>query len=266
MSKKRKNRPKRKRQRSHSAPSVERIDISISELEDILEHAKTVLSESEYTTLHAAMETLHFLTCELDKKRVSVQRLKQMLFGAATETTRGVMDRILNDEQPEKSDDDEQKKKSGDNADGSTEVRQKAKGHGRNGAGAYSGAQTVRCQHDSLKPGDQCPKCDKGTVYETAEPGRLVRVTGQAPLGATVYELQKLRCNLCGEIFAAQAPKGVGTEKYDAESASMIALLKYGSGVPFNRLERLQGSLGIPLPAATQWDIVEHSAGMTIQR
>lgn len=36
----------------------------------------------------------------------------------------------------------------------------------------------------------------------------------------------------------------------------MIALLKYGSGVPFNRLERLQGSLGIPLPASTQWDIL----------
>jgi hypothetical protein len=41
----------------------------------------------------------------------------------------------------------------------------------------------------------------------------------------------------------------------------MIALLKYGSGLPFNRLEGLQGSLGIPLPAATQWDIVKDSGG-----
>jgi hypothetical protein len=37
----------------------------------------------------------------------------------------------------------------------------------------------------------------------------------------------------------------------------MIALLKYGSGLPFNRLEGLQGNLGIPLPASTQWDIVQ---------
>ena len=36
----------------------------------------------------------------------------------------------------------------------------------------------------------------------------------------------------------------------------MIALLKYGSGVPFHRAEKLQASLGIPLPASTQWDIV----------
>jgi hypothetical protein len=40
----------------------------------------------------------------------------------------------------------------------------------------------------------------------------------------------------------------------------MIALMKYGSGVPFNRLQRLQGNLGIPLPAATQWEIVEEVA------
>jgi hypothetical protein len=40
----------------------------------------------------------------------------------------------------------------------------------------------------------------------------------------------------------------------------MIALLKYGSGLPFHRLEQLQGSLGIPLPAATQWEIVAEVA------
>jgi hypothetical protein len=37
----------------------------------------------------------------------------------------------------------------------------------------------------------------------------------------------------------------------------MIGLLKYGSGLPFNRLEGLQGDLGVPLPASTQWEIVE---------
>jgi hypothetical protein len=36
----------------------------------------------------------------------------------------------------------------------------------------------------------------------------------------------------------------------------MIGLLKYGSGLPFNRLQRLQGNCEIPLAASTQWDIV----------
>ncbi|MCP4237729.1 MAG: IS66 family transposase, partial [Aestuariibacter sp.] len=64
----------------------------------------------------------------------------------------------------------------------------------------------------------------------------------------------------CGEIFIADTPPGIGEEKYDAASAAMIALLKYGSGMPFNRLEQLQGSCGIPLPASTQWEIAEQMA------
>jgi len=234
---------------------IERIDLDRSELEGILAHAKTALSEEEYAKLHAAMETLIFLTAELEKNRVSVQRLKQLLFGATTETTRKVIERILDDA-------GKAKPSAGSTAAGGQQASppEKAPGHGRNGAQAYVGAQTVRVPHESLKPGDPCPSCKKGTVYQTAEPARLVRIRGQAPLGATVYELQRLRCNLCGEVFTAQTPAGVGPAKYDAESASMIALLKYGSGLPFNRLERLEGSLGIPLPAATQWEIIEHSA------
>jgi len=73
-------------------------------------------------------------------------------------------------------------------------------------------------------------------------------------LQATVYKLQKLRCGLCSKIFTAKAPKDIGSEKYDAKSVSMMAILKYGSGVPFNRLQRLQETLGIPLSASTQWE------------
>jgi hypothetical protein len=98
-------------------------------------------------------------------------------------------------------------------------------------------------------------------VYASCEPGLIVRLTGQAPIGGAVYELEKLRCSLCGEVFSAEAPEGVGQEKYDAESAAMIGLLKYGAGLPFHRLERLQENLEIPLPAATQWEIVAQTVG-----
>ncbi len=229
------------------------MELDRRELEAILVRAKTALSDEEYTKLRAAIETLAFLTQELEKKQVSVQRLKQLLFGATTETTRKVMERLLEETGKERTSGDEAAQ--GQEA----EAAEKAPGHGRHGAEEYVGAEKIRVPHESLKPGDPCPKCQKGTVYESVEPGHLVRIKGQAPLGATVYEVQKLRCHLCGEIFTAQPPPEVGTQKYDAESASMIALLKYGTGLPFNRLERLEGSLGIPLPAATQWEIVENS-------
>ena len=259
--KRRRRQPSSARRRS-SKPAEsngpERIELDRSELEAILEHAKTAaLSEDEYDKLYAAMETLIYLTQELEKNRVSVQRLKKLLFGATTEKTQKVMEKLLNQAEKEKGSDNDDAKNN------ASEAQKKAKGHGRNGAEAYTGADKVRVPHESLKPGDTCPNCKKGTVYESVKPGHLVRVRGQAPLGATVYELQKLRCNLCGKIFTAKAPPEVGPDKYDAESASMIALLKYGSGLPFNRLEKLQGGLGIPLPAATQWEIVRRSAGVT---
>jgi hypothetical protein len=40
----------------------------------------------------------------------------------------------------------------------------------------------------------------------------------------------------------------------------MVALLKYGTGLPFHRRERLQADLQIPLPASTQWEMVAETA------
>jgi transposase len=133
-------------------------------------------------------------------------------------------------------------------------------GHGRNGASAFSGADRRPIRHARLTSGDLCPECEKGKAYAQKEPKVLVRVIGQAPLTATVYELERLRCNACGQVFTAEEPEGIGPEKYDETTAAMIAQLKYGSGVPFNRLEKLQYNLGVPMPATTQWEIVEEAA------
>ncbi len=113
-------------------------------------------------------------------------------------------------------------------------------GHGRHGANAFPTARKVNIAHPTLKHGDRCPDCGKGNVYGQKEPKVLVRIAGQPPLAANVYSLERLRCGACGQIFTAQEPEGVGPEKYDETATAMIAQLKYGSGVPFNRLEQLE--------------------------
>ena len=235
---------------------MERVEVNMEELQALLERAKTaVLEERDYNQLKAAVETLGYLTQIIEDKKTTIQRLRQILFGASTETSRNVLKTGGEQTAGEQSEGP-----TADNRDRHREESQNnSKGHGRNGAEAYRGATTIKVSYDLLKPGDHCPECQKGKVYHNT-PGYLVRIVGQAPLAATVYELEKLRCNLCGEIFTAEAPQGVGPQKYDETSASMIALLKYGSGVPFNRLEQLQGNIGIPLPASTQWEIVEEMA------
>ena len=201
-----------------------RVDVNLEELDRVLDHAREApLSEPDYDKLKGA---LHALAGMLAKPRT-------------TEKTSSVV------EQPE--------------------VPRPAemdplKGHGRNGAPAYTGAKKTSVPHPTLHAGDACPGCQTGKVYPQKEPRTLVRILGQAPLAATVYELDRLRCNLCGEVFTAPEPEGIGSEKYDETTAAMIALLKYGSGMPFYRLEKLEDLMGIPLPASTQWEIVEEAA------
>ena len=106
-------------------------------------------------------------------------------------------------------------------------------GHGRKGAEAFVGARQVAIAHQSLKHGDRCPECGKGNVYGQKEPQALVRIVGQAPLAATVYSLERLRCGACGQVFTAQEPEGVGPEKYDETAAAMIAQLSTAAALHF---------------------------------
>ena len=201
-----------------------RVDVNLQELDQIIDHAREVpLSESESAKLK---EALHALAGMMPQPR-------------ATEKTSAVFSPTDTPEQQSK---------------------EKPKGHGRNGSSSYTGAKKVAVPHPTMKPGEPCAGCLKGKVYPQKEPRTLVRVVGQAPLAATVFELDRLRCNLCGEVFTAPEPEGVGPEKYDETTAAMIALLKYGSGMPFYRLEKLEHLLGIPLPASTQWEIAEEAA------
>jgi len=229
-----------------------RLDLTRADLDTLLTRARPALTDEEYGQLQALVETFRFVTALLADRTTTLARLRQILFGVTTEKTRQVMKQVDLDEGPRRPDPE---------AAPDGRVPPARHGHGRNGAGTYAGARRLAIAHPSLTSGDRCPGCATGTLYAGA-PGVLVRLVGQAPIAATVYALEKLRCHLCGEVFTAPAPAGVGAEKYDPTAASMIALLKYGSGLPFYRLAGLQASVQIPLPPSTQWDIVQQTAAV----
>jgi transposase len=208
-----------------------RIDVNLDELDRVLDGARQApLSEADYEKVKDA---LHAMAAMLVRPR-------------NTEKTSAVLDEV-------------QATTTNRAAQPDTSAPPRA-GHGRHGAEAFGSAQKIAIAHQSLKHGDRCPECGQGNVYGQKEPKVLVRMVGQAPLAGTVYSLERLRCGVCGQVFTAQVPEGVGPEKYDETAAAMIAQLKYGSGIPFYRLEQLEDQLGIPLPAATQWEIVEEAA------
>jgi transposase len=129
-------------------------------------------------------------------------------------------------------------------------------GTGRLGAVAYAGARRVECRHEELAVGQRCPVCGQGTLYELP-PGVEIRIDGHALLSAVRYELEKLRCSACGQIFTASLPAGVGDEKYSARARAVLAVSRYYLAVPGYRLQRDQAMLGVPVPDATQWDEIE---------
>jgi hypothetical protein len=243
---------------------IERMNMNKAELDALLERAQRVLAEEDYTKLKAIVETLVFLTHMVEDRTTSIQKLRQMLFGAKTEKTRDLVP-----DAPKAATETGQEQSgasqllvSDTGGEQGQKPAEKPNGHGRNGASAYTGATVIEIRHETLKGGDPCPLCKKGKVYPSVKPQVLVRIVGQPMLGATVYKRESLRCNLCLEIFTARAPEGVGDKKYDEASGSIIALMRYGNGFPFHRLENFQKSLGIPLPASTQWEIVSEVAGI----
>jgi transposase len=245
----------RKKHKPSAPPSLglpPEVELDLKELAAIVERTqKEPLNAEEHAKLKVAMATLAttleivaVLRAELQSKRTSIERLRGMLFGTRTEKTIQVLGK---EGEPE-------------GAAGATAQRNRPPGHGRNGAAAYCGAEHIHIPHPHLAGGDACPGCQRGKVYPLESPAQLVRITGMAPLGARVYACDRLRCNLCGEVYTAAAPEGVGSQKYDASATSMVGLLKYGTGLPFNRIEKLQAAMRIPLPAATQWDLVKGAA------
>ncbi|WP_224373231.1 IS66 family transposase [Hyalangium versicolor] len=225
----------------------QQLEVSCVELAAIVERTRDgALGAEDFAKLKAAMDTLAFLQAELQAKGTSIARLRQLLFGAPTEKTRAVLKKTG--------------KKPPVGAEGGQQEKAKRPGHGRHGAAAYTGADRQKVSHTTLQGGDTCQGCLKGKVYPLQEPAVLVRVTGMAPLTATVWECDRLRCNLCGQVYTAAPPEGVGTQKYDESATAMTGLLKYGTGLPFHRIEKLQEGLGVPLPASTQWELVKEAA------
>ena len=227
----------------------ELVNATQAELDELLTLAKTTFPTRQYELLEGVLGTFVYVMQALQNAKTSLKRFRQMLFGARTESKRNVLDHGASTV-------GEPPLAEGDHDAKPPVLAPSAQvGHGRNGAQAYCDSPVVEVDLPDLHSGELCPQCATGKVYDSP-PKIIVKVIGQPPLAATIFKLQQLRCRLCDATYTAPMPDGTASPKYDHSCASMLALLRYGSGMPFYRLEGLQGSLNVPLPDATQWEIV----------
>ena len=249
------------------------VNASTAQLDELVGLAKTrtVFSAEQYLLLEQVLATFVLVMLALQNAKTSIKRFRQMLFGARTESLGNVLKgNVLKGDVLKDDVLTAQASQAGlvalrqDQATAAldqpaplvkTRTKPPAPGHGRIGAQAYSDAPVAEVAVAELQAGDACPECTTGRVYDSP-PRTIVKVVGQSPLAATVYKLQRLRCRLCDAVFTGPMPGGISAGKYDHSCASMLALLRYGSGMPLYRLQGLPASLNVPLPDATQWEIV----------
>ena len=256
------------------------IDMEEAEVEQLIDKAeKGALDAADQKRLVPLLKTLVWLERTLLETRISLSKLRRILFGKKTEKRpRKPRDPGTGSDGGGSGSDGggtgaDADSGSNDPPTGTTAPSSgmpqgeqtgesntsKPRGHGRRGAADYPGATTVCCTHDLYRPGDRCPLCERSRLYVFRSLVRL-RFTAQPLVLVTRFELEQLRCGACGALWTAPMPPEAGQETYDVSVKVNLALAHYHLGLPFKRIESFQAMLGMPLSDATQWDLVEQVA------
>ena len=260
------------------------IEIEGATVERLIDRAQQgLLDAADQKQIVPLLRSLVWLQRTLFETRISLSKLKKILFGKRTEkpmrkpqdppggSTEGGQE---SGETPPSADGlanppasrtdtpadtpPDTRASEGSSANGGSDATP-PRGHGRLGAADYPGAEQIFCIHGEFQTGDFCPECERGRLYPSRPLVRL-RFDGQPLAKVTHYELEQLRCGTCGTLFAARLPPEAGEETYAVSLKVNLAVAHYHLGLPFKRIESFQHLLGMPLPDATQWDLVEQVA------
>lgn len=241
----------------------ELVTIDLAQVRAVHERIKPELGEADYQLLCSETDVLEMVMRELRKRGATIARLRSMLGQRSSEKMADVVGNAATEQAASSTpQSDSAPGESNDSSTGAAPQstsgntpQRKRKGHGRIPASCYE-CEVNAVAHPTLCAGQQCPDCAHGTLYDTHDPAPVVIIVGQPLLAAERFEAQCLRCNSCGKQHTAPLPERARGPKYTESAAATIAWAHYMLGLPFHRLETAQGFVGVPLPAATQWQIV----------
>ena len=229
---------------------------SRSEVEGLIRQIRqTNLDPSAKDKIERLLRTILMMVNLLEKKNTSITKLKKLIFGKKSERNKhgksggGTKSEDARDNpatEPEPVDSPEKNEQT-------TQAR--AGGHGHRAISEYHGAAVVECSINDLEAGDECPgEGCRGHLYDLKAPKHLLQFRSEPLINATVYKCEVLRCSSCQQRYEASPPAGVRNETYDATCDATIAVMKYGMGMPWKRMEEMQGMRGVPLSATTLWE------------
>lgn len=144
-----------------------------AEIESLIEQIRgTNLDPRAKDKVERLLRTVLTLVELLQPKHTSIKKLREMIFSKRTERHRARKAEGREKVDEFEKSDDNRPKAAGDQ-DARAELRaiesgrkSKWKGPGRHAASDYSGAKIVKCRHEGLKAGDDCPASCGGWLYE----------------------------------------------------------------------------------------------------
>lgn len=234
--------------------------INPSEVETLIKKIEqTTLSEQDKRMITRLLRTLLYVVGLLQEKKVTLLRLKELVFGKKSEKMKR-----REGEKDEPKDEPERGVQEGGKGDGSQrpknehlegvegEKPERKPGHGRRPSSEYPGARKVHCRHQQLVSGSPCPSPScRGKVYGE-RPHQFIQFTGQPAIQATQYEQEVVRCRECGAVYEAPLPEGVSAKKWDETADAQIAIERHAKYTPSYRTARTQEMCGVALPESVQ--------------
>src|SRR5262249_27948041 len=123
--------------------ALELVDVDSDRLEEVLRRAERSLDEKDAALVRAGFESYAYVTELVEDKNPTIRRLRQLFFGARTEKTEAVVGSKTGRTEATAPPDaaSEIESAAGKGTPDVSDVAAVSKGHGRNGAEAYRGAE-----------------------------------------------------------------------------------------------------------------------------
>jgi transposase len=239
----------------------------MTEVEAALARVQAQLEPKDFELFRRLVNTLAAVTAIVSSQRAMLARLRRLFGLSSSEKSRDVLGKDKC--RDTSSSTDSPASGVGGNADmneGASETPPaddaggKRKGHGRIPASVYQAATHIAVPHQSLQVGGACPACRFGKLFDLRDPAPYLRIVGQPLLAGTCWDCQRLRCSSCGHVHTAKPPAAALGPKFDESAVAMLALCRYGLGLPHNRIAHMQQHMKLPIPTSTQWDVIAQNA------
>ncbi len=241
----------------------------MTEVEAALTRVQSQLGPADYDLFRRLVNTLAAVTSILNSQRAMIARLRRLFGVGPSERSRNVLAKDKPADSPTPSSDgmptpaDRQGDATPNEAPaGDPTQPDPSKGHGRLPVSLYKAAEHIAVPHASLHVGGACSRCRSGKLFELKAPAQYLRIFGQPLLAGTCWDCQRLRCSSCGYVHTAKPPSEALGPKFDETAVAMLALCRYGLGLPHHRLAALQKQMKLPVPASTQSEVLHEHASV----